>query len=682
MNPRPSSGRLLPASLVLVLGAAPLAAQAAREIHGEHRNGQTFLTWRESAAANVDYRVYRSARPIRTNADLNAADYLGEVNDRSSRNQGRSLAAGNEHQWVIVDGGPELDVDQGLFVSTAEVSGKAFYAVTSVQNGVEDRTLVSGVNTSAGQIIETVGSPQPVVQSVDSAGTLFGHWVGDRDTPSQPALSILPSHGFNFRIDPGSAPGPHGLVVRLHAAGQTYAQGWPARFEAPGDVDILALSDLQPYTGWTFWFGAQEDLPGAPGAGTKVWHYTMDRAFWTLDWAAQYLGTAHDPERVYVSGGSMGAIGGMYLLNEHPERFAAALLRNGLYDLLASDYRNPAIFQTLFGSFGLDLSTRSGLSVWLRTNGAYMATMDPSVDWPVVRTISGRLDETVGWSSFVELAGALKSAKRPAVHYFDDRDHSPRGYWHDLERPLLNRTFATRRDRPLLRFDDCTLDQTIGNGDRLDGDLIGTVGGYVEYDPATASRAPGELSFDVFLRAQGTLDDAPAANAWVRLTPRRTGPFTPGPDEIVQFRLLEGAIVRDEHWLAPDENGLVTTPLVPVGLSPRHASFVRLPRPSIPEVLVGPMLHRLDDYQALLVGPAGVDWAAALVLGDENGPTAFGTADRALFSGVLDSRGLTDLRFALPSWLQPGQVVWTRARIGDVVTDWIPATVAVGAGPL
>lgn len=682
MNPRLSCGRLLPAVLVLALGATPLTAQAASEIRREHRNGQTFVTWRESALANVDYRVYRSARAIRTNADLDAADYLGEVNDRSSRNQGRSLAAGNEHQWVIAEGGPELDVDQGLFVHTAAVAGKAFYAVTSVVGGVEDRTLVTGVNTTSGSISESIGSPQPVVQSVDATGTLFGHWVGDRDTPNLPSLSILPSHGFNFRIDPGSAPGPHGLVLRLHAAGQTYAQGWPARFEAPSDIDILSLSDLQPYTGWTFWFGAQEDLPAAPGADTKVWHYTMDRAFWTLDWAEQYLGSTHDPERVYVTGGSMGAIGGMYLLNEHPERFAAALLRNGLYDLLATDYRNPAIFQTLFGSFGLDLPMRSGLSVWLRTNGAYMATMDPALDWPVVRTISGRLDETVGWSSFVELAGGMKAAKRPAVHYFDDRDHSPRGYWHDLERPLLNRTFAIRRDRPLLRFDDCTLDQRIGNGDRLDGDLIGTVGGYVEYDAATAARSATALDFDVFLRAQGTLDDSPAANAWVRLTPRRTGPFALGSQDLVRFRLEEGTLLRDEHWLAPDENGLVTTPLAPVSLTARHASFTRLPRPATPDVLVGSVLRRQDVFQALVVGPAGAEWACALVLGDENGPTAFGTADRAQFSGVLDGRGIADLRLDLPGWLQPGHVVWTKARIGDVVTDWVPAAVAPGAGPL
>jgi hypothetical protein len=677
--PRP--GQPLVVLAFLFASAASVQAQAATEIEVSCRAGQTFLTWRESSAANVHYRIYRDIRPIRSAADLDAADFLGEVNDRTSRNQGRSLANGHEYQWVIADGGAPLDANQGLFVYTVEASGKSHYAVTSVQGGVENRTLLVGANTTATALDELPAPPEPVVQAVDSMGTLYGHWVGDRDTPFQPALSILPSQGFDFRLDPGSTPGPRGLVVRLHAAGQTYSQGWPARFETPGDVDILALSDLLPYTGWSFWFGSQEDLPGAPTSETRVWQYTTERAFWTLDWAAQHLGTSHDPERVYVVGGSMGAIGGTYLLTEHPERFAAALLRNGLYDLLATDYRNTAIFQALFGSFGLDLAMRSGLSVWLRTNAAYMATRDPGLDWPVIRTISGRMDGTVGWSSFVELAGALQQAGRPAIHYFDDRDHSPRGYWQPLERALLTRTFAIRRDRPQLRFDGCTLDDRIGSGDPLDGDLLGAVGAYVDYDPASASATASELRFDVALREEGALDDAPAPNGWARLVPRRTAPFVLGAQDMVHFQLWQGALLRDEHWLVPDADGLVTTPLVPVSLYSREARFVREVLPTQPTALVGPELHASDEYQALLAGPPDADWTVALVLGDESGPTGIGTASVQL-NGTLDARGVTDLRFPLPSWLQPGQYVWTRTRIDGVLSDWIPAIVRAGRGAL
>src|SRR4030095_11688806 len=109
--------------------------------------------------------------------------------------------------------------------------------------------------------------------------------------------------GFNFRFEPGSAPGVHGLVLALHAAGQSYAQGWPHRFEVPRDVDILALNDLQPHTNFSFWFGAHERWPGPPTASTRIWNYTQQRVLWTLDWMSARLGAALDRERVYAVGG-------------------------------------------------------------------------------------------------------------------------------------------------------------------------------------------------------------------------------------------------------------------------------------------------------------------------------------------------------------------------------------------
>jgi pimeloyl-ACP methyl ester carboxylesterase len=289
--------------------------------------------------------------------------------------------------------------------------------VTSVTSGKESKTIQPGVNATTAPLSEVPAPPQPVLQLADAAGELWGHWVSNRDTPFIPALSLWPSQGHDFRYEPGSGPAPRGLVVRLHSAGQVYSQGWPQRFEVPKDVDILALSDLQPYTSWSLWFGAQELLPRPPTASTRVFDYTQRRVLWTLDWLTARLGHAHDPERVYAIGGSMGAIGSMYLMDEAPERFAAVLCRNALYDVLATDYKNPALLQKLWGSFALDLPTRAGVPITHRTNAVWMSNRDPSVEWPVLRTINGRNDTTVGWMSAVELYRGLGAASRPAVHY-------------------------------------------------------------------------------------------------------------------------------------------------------------------------------------------------------------------------------------------------------------------------
>jgi pimeloyl-ACP methyl ester carboxylesterase len=648
------------------------------ELRAECRDGQTFLTWRELSAQGRRYRIYRAEHALVSEADLARADYLGEVDDRSSRNQGRSLAAANERNWIIVEGAAPLDEDQGLFVYTVEGparSGRlraeqldgthAWYAVTSVQGSTEHRTLLPGSNASLVPVHEVAAPPRPVLQSRDANGELYAHWVGERDTPYQRALSPWPSRGFNYLFQPGTAPGPRGLVVTLHAAGQTYSQGWPNRFEVPPDVDILKLSDLVPYTGWSFWYGTHEALPGTPGSDTPVWNFTQQRILWTLDERVAALGAAHDPERVYVAGGSMGALGGMYLVNEYPERFAAAILRNGLFDLEASDYRNPFAFERIFGSFELGLRTLEGLPILQRTNASFMAALQPERDWPVLRTLNGRNDETVGWLSAVELFEGLARAGRPAVHYFDERTHNPNGYWRTIERALLARTFQTRRDRPSMRFDECSLDDDPGAGERTDGDEIGTINGYVEYDTETASRSETRLDFEVYLRAVGALDDAPGPRASAVLTPCRTGDFRPALDEAVHYtQWLRGELV-DEHLLFADEYGRVRTPPVQLERAPRAVRFERGTPATSATLFVGAAPRPGEAAQVVLRGQPGADWTLFLRLGYPSGAGL----NHAL-QGQLDERGLADLGVALPRLVPSGTRLLVRAQLDGRFTPF------------
>src|SRR5262245_24678610 len=163
----------------LVYAGALPSAQLARELHVAPRAGQSFITWRESPQSGVRYRVYRAETAITNEQELAAADWLGEVDDQSSRNQGRSLAAGAEHMWVIANGGTELAPDRGLFVHTLEhLTRKAYYAVTGVVAGVEDRMLVPGANTTTYGMFERPELPQPVLQNSDDTGEVWGHWVG------------------------------------------------------------------------------------------------------------------------------------------------------------------------------------------------------------------------------------------------------------------------------------------------------------------------------------------------------------------------------------------------------------------------------------------------------------------------------------------------------------------------
>jgi len=585
-------------AFVLFVSTLVVDAQTVTGLQGQYRAGQTFLTWNELDGPGRRYRVYRSETPIRTTADLNLAFELGEVDDRSSDNRPRSATTpGGNVNWIIENGGPQLADNRGLYVHTVWNTGtvNGHYAVTVVQNGVETRSIVPGQNTATVSG-ELASPPQPVLQERRGATEVWAHWTSHVNTPFEPALSLLPSHGHNFLWDPGTTPGPRGLLVRLHAAGQTYAIGWPHRFEVAADVDILALSDTFPGGAWTLWIGAQDNYP-QPTAdpASQVHLMTLRRVMWTVDRMVAQLGASHDPDRLYAVGGSMGAMGSYYLATEYPDRFAAILARNANFDMTAADINNKLFVETLLGSTALNLTIAAGVpSAGLRTydrlNAGARPPFPPGAPGPVIRTINGRNDTTVGWSSAPTLYNALAAVHQPAVHYFDERSHNPFGFWRGAERALLARTFSTHRDRPSLHFSGLTLDDNAGSGPSTAGDPVGCLNCYVDYDLETAVSDVLSCQFDVYLRNEGALDDAPAATAQVVLTPGRTGSFALQPGTAVMFTLSEGTALIDSQVLIADGNGRIHTSPVQVSLARRRARFERLDDP--------PVVPRIDSFTA------------------------------------------------------------------------------------
>ena len=622
---------------VLLLLASTREAQTVRGLQGTHRDGQTFLTWNELNRQSYRYRVYRSDMPIRRAADLNFAVELGEVEIGSSYNRPRSVASGVDFNWIIQPGGAELANTRGLFVHTLRATGTpstGHYAVMIVASGLETRKIVADQNT-ASVAGEVAAPPQPVIQQANNGIELWAHWTSHVDTPFQPALSLVASHGHNFLFHPGTTEGPRGLLVRLHAAGQQYTVGWPHPSEVQQDVDVLALSDYFPIAGWTLWVGAQDAYPMiTTDPGAQVHLVTLRRAMWTVDWMVERLGAAHDPDRLYAVGGSMGAMGSFYLASEFPDRFAAILARNGNYDVTAPDVNNMLFVENLLGDFAFNLTIApgmpsSGLRIFDRMNVSVVAPFPADAPGPVIRTINGRNDMTVGWSSAPALYRALAETQQPAVHYFDDRSHNPFGYWMDAEEDLLERTFATRRNLPSLHFGGLTIDDNPGTGSATEGDLIGCLSCYVDYDPQTAFSDSQSCRFDVFLRNQGALDDAPLDRAHVVLTPGRTGPFSPEPGTPVLFTLTEGpepGVLVDTQILLTDGNGRVHTGEVEVTITPRKAVFARLEVP--------PLFPRIDFFEAL---PAVVEEGESAVLTWTTSNSAGVTLDNGI--GAVAAQG-------------------------------------------
>lgn len=576
----------------------------------EHRAGQSFLTWRESMVAAAGYRIYRSVNPIQQPSDLNSADFLGEVDHTSSFNSRRSQVEGVNRNWIIEPGGSELDDLQGLFVYTVEADGDAFYAVTTVDLGGNENTQISpGDNATIPPIAEFASEPVPVLQGsvVHNGFTVetWAHWVSDRDTPFQNRFTLLPSSGFNFRIRKANSGITQGFILRCHARGGVYAGGWPGDNALPADMNILSPDDPFPVVDNSFWFGSHDEFPDMADSNNIVLTFSLDRLEWTFDWTWDYLGALVDHDRIYAMGTSMGAVAAMRVVESRPELFAAVLCRNGLYDFTTPDSQQTNVYQHLYGNFALDLPSDLGLPVYDRLNSAFMAALNPMEDWPPIRTLHGKNDTVVGWMPVPALMDALKQARRPDAHYFDQRNHGAEGYWQPLEPALIARTLEHRLNVPILRLVDLSMNDDPGNGLPHEGADEGCVNGYADYERHTVLATATSLRYFLSLRDEGTMDDAPVDFATARLVPRRTGVFQPIPNNLVHFELNENNQVVDEHLVVVDANGWVETPATPLTDSRRRATFSTWTAPFLPYLFVGEAPLPNDDLQVVVLGGAG-----------------------------------------------------------------------------
>jgi len=224
---------------VTCVGPNPHRPRQPTNLRAFYRSGQVFLTWRQiphdGAFFDSTYRVYRHEEPI-TAENLHEATLLGEVHRLSQLNYRRTMTArggdygpwkyyvaalghetyrkGESHQermrrilpllpqrfnfviddtWprrieggrfldrpkpserVQVYQGPQLSDETGLFVHTVGRPGRAFYAVTSVVEGNENRQDFSAENSLREPVAQKAETPRPVLQAVFTANGPEGY---------------------------------------------------------------------------------------------------------------------------------------------------------------------------------------------------------------------------------------------------------------------------------------------------------------------------------------------------------------------------------------------------------------------------------------------------------------------------------------------------------------------------
>ncbi|PIE24420.1 MAG: hypothetical protein CSA62_03850 [Planctomycetota bacterium] len=635
--------------MLLAVTSGLWAQNQARGLQVTHRHGQTFLTWKElSRAQGERYRIYRSPLPIRNPSDLGFSQVLAE------RGRGSGWHSFLGQGYVLAANGQPLAAGTGFLVVTTPKLRCSYYAVTTVIAKVENTGL--GKGNSSGPILESVAPLRPVLQAVKDKGR-DQHWVHFAPAVSTrfvQAQSAQIGRVFDYRIwvDRATA-GPRPVLFFLHPKGASY-RSWTRMDWAPRNAVQIFCDDKNPPGGNDFWFGYRDQYPNTPSASSVVIDYSERRLLWTLD---QVIGDRQflcDSSRVYAIGASLGAIAAVGLGTRHADRFAAAGGLLPAFSLTHSDFALGNEVSALFGAPSLDLASSLGPKVYSLFDAVANVQKLRAKGIAPMRFTFGRSDTVTGWADKPPMIRAAQNARQPLQFYWDYRTHSSLGAWSTLESKLFAELMQIRLDRPCPAFTHLSLDDDPGPGDRFKGDAVGTVGGYAQFDPATAFESNSLVRLDVGLRSDRRRRDyAPAARGFVDLSFRRLRSFSVTPGYyLVRSRPLQGSGVIEERVIAPDANAVLTVSRLELERGFRRIELSRY-QPKLPELrFSGTLKHGGSLGMQLLAAPRSI---ALLILGSKASSiaTRFGTwgiADpMVLWSGLVPKNGIAELLIDLPA---------------------------------
>jgi len=526
------------------------------EVKALHRAGQVFVTFREiedlsegqqrypwghligklrgyradgpvpkDDKRELRYRVYRHDAPI-TAETLGAAELLAEVVSGSGFNtrivrriwQGENVPSKLDDKFVAVrlgiEPGKPLAPGVGLYVHTVRRPGRAWYAVLTTVNGVENTTDLSGA--VVGPVDQKPGEPAPVLQAETFKEGAYKRKIDDLVTRRYCYWAVPPQsprpiqYGLVIQYHPnriGDRPAP--LEVS-HGKGHTVEpclERWQRR-----DAILLALSD-DPELG--FYVGSNNCHQTLKSFRQGTWSpWTWNRAAKWIAWVRKNYKI--DDQQIYCYGSHWG----LWELR-HPEIFSAFIgwgsgeLTKGFVDWSRArgvwgppeahagkpDQENPYVMCN-FTRFVSDPARRLPFQMLASCTGSHTGEMSyPSL--PAYRR-------------------ALMDAKQPFVACIG------KASW-GWKVPMALREFQAgrlkiRRDQSKPAFANCSIDDNPGCGDIRSGDPVGVLNGYLLWDTETILDRPDRWEMTVYLHKS-----APRPECTVDLTARHCQRFKPRP---------------------------------------------------------------------------------------------------------------------------------------------------------
>ncbi|HRA89934.1 MAG TPA: alpha/beta hydrolase-fold protein, partial [Planctomycetaceae bacterium] len=453
---------------------------AASGLQVVHRSGQSFVTWQEdTSVAGEGYHVYRSTTAI-TAANIAQAQQLtskwGALDDNTSHHP--LTGVGAPANFVIQDLGAPLSDDQGLFVYTipAGQSGNYFYAVTEVVNGIENKTLTSGVNSLSSGVTENVAVPQPVlVSSINNGhGRVYTQYMDyDNWNPTFEGYAYNYSVALPQNYDPNVA---WPLRLMPHAYGERY------RLESFSDFDWPVIEvfpdDGGAQSGYlnTWWYGFAADhnykTDGLIPTSGHIENFTEQRLFQMIDQVKANFTV--DVNAIHAQGHSMGASGSLSLGMRYGDVFAWIFASEPM-----TNYGTNPLFQGQFeelwgtqasnlpivnkGPYASRLVKYNGTGVYDWMNHQEMLGVMRNEPMAMLMVGHGKIDDVIDWQTQGRpIIAALNNAHVAfTAEQRDNWDHNWMGfdYMNDamFGVPVYGKTdWIFRKDSSLIAFSNAS----------------------------------------------------------------------------------------------------------------------------------------------------------------------------------------------------------------------------------
>ncbi|MBA2407550.1 MAG: T9SS type A sorting domain-containing protein [Chitinophagales bacterium] len=565
--------------LLLFIGLSLVSFSATvSSLNGFYRNGQVFLTWQNISGSEAYYKVYRSTSPITTSSQLGNAEYLGWVNKSGSKDHNLSEHDGMDRYIRLDSAGTPLNSSTNLFVATTLVNGSYYYAVTSTLNGVETKTLSNG-NKLQNPINEVVAKPQPVFQEQRTENNksfkIYVSFFSTKREINQGPINMAGFISFDLALYLNNATGKRPLNVRLHPGGNDFF--WTITTTKKDEIN-LNIEDRTPGSEYVANWGANENYNiyksneenTVPSSG-KNWNFFQLRIKESMDWAISHLPV--DSNRVYMEGSSNGAPGVYFFAITYPEKLAAVKATVGCFNFSFQNDYNPNCSlnpgkpnrvdgNKLFGTVTDNLMTNLGIGVYDALNGGWIINKYNDKDYPVIYSMNGKNDATMGWTEKPIYYDAVNVNKVGGYYFFDPREHSGDGkIWSNDNFDL----FRYRKDLSYPAFSNCSLNEDYGNGTGTSGADFGSVNGMLDWKNEVTEDAQS-WEAKVFIRNlkkdNGDLVVYPD-NGTADITLRRLQKFKPTSGSTITWSVSHNNQVIDNGSFTY-QGGLVTIPNVKI----------------------------------------------------------------------------------------------------------------------